>query len=151
MLVAVIKETLRLHAPFPTAFPRSITAGAETAIPDLPSPLPVGTLVSSNTYILGHSTEIWGDDVESWKPQRWLVAEDARKELDSKFVVFRKGPRGCIGRELAMIMIAKAVLGVLERWEFGGAEDLEGNCFLEMQYDECRIQCGERGASAAVP
>ncbi|MCJ1426920.1 hypothetical protein MMC29_004823 [Sticta canariensis] len=151
VLVAVIKETLRLHAPFPTAFPRSITAGAETAIPDLPSPLPVGTLVSSNTYILGHSKEIWGDDAESRKPQRWLVAEDARKELDNKFVVFSKGPRGCIGRELAMIVTAKAVLGVLERWELGGAEDLEGNCFLEMQYDECRIQFAERVASAAVP
>ncbi|MCJ1465370.1 hypothetical protein MMC07_003988 [Pseudocyphellaria aurata] len=70
VLVAVIKETLRLHAPFPTAFPRSIAAGAETVIPDLPTPLPIGTLVSSNTYILGHSKEIWGDDAESWKPQR---------------------------------------------------------------------------------
>ncbi|MCJ1430255.1 hypothetical protein MMC29_008172 [Sticta canariensis] len=151
VLVAVIKETLRLHAPFPTAFPRTITAGAETAIPDLPSPLPIGTRVSSNTYILGHSKEIWGDDADSWKPQRWLVAEDARKELDNRFVVFSKGPRGCIGREIAMIVIAKAVLGVLERWDLGAAKDLTGNSFLEMQYEECRIQFAERGASAAVP
>lgn len=150
VIVAVIKETMRLDAPFPTAFPRNITAGAETAIPDLPTPLPVGTLVSSNSYILGHSTEIWGDDAESWKPQRWLGAEDTRKELDNKFVVFSKGPRGCIGREIAMLAISKAVLGVLERWDLDGAEDLKGNCFLDMQYEECRIQLAERGASAAV-
>jgi cytochrome P450 len=58
-LLAVIKEAIRLHAPFPRAFPRTITAGAEAAIPDLPAPLPVGTSVASNTYILGRSTEIW--------------------------------------------------------------------------------------------
>lgn len=147
VLVAVIKESMRLHAPFPTAFPRNITAGAETIIPDLPTPLPAGTLVSSNTYVLGHSKEIWGDDAEVWKPQRWLGAEDERKELDNKFVVFSKGPRGCIGREIAMLVIAKAVLGALERWDLGTAEDFKGNSFLEMQYEECQIQFAERGAS----
>lgn len=147
VLVAVIKESMRLHAPFPTAFPRSIAAGAQTILPDLPTPLPIGTLVSSNTYILGHSKEIWGDDAESWKPQRWLGAEDVRKELDNKFVVFSKGPRGCIGREIAMLVIAKAVLGVLGRWDLGAAKDLKGNSFLEMQYQECYIHLAERGVS----
>lgn len=150
VLVAVIKETMRLHAPFPTAFPRDVTAGAETAIPDLPTPLPVGTMVSANTYILGHSKEIWGDDAESWKPQRWLGGEEASKELDSKSVVFSKGPRGCIGREIATLVIAMAVLAVLERWNIGAAEDLKGDCFLEMQYKECQIQLAERRAAVGV-
>lgn len=149
VLVAVIKETMRLHAPFPTAFPRDVTAGAETAIPDLPTPLPVGTMVSANTYILGHSKEIWGDDAESWKPQRWLGGE-ASKELDSKFVAFSKGARGCIGREIATLVIAMAVLAVLERWNIGTAEDLKGDCFLEMQYKECQIQLAERRAAVGV-
>lgn len=73
LLLAVIKETLRLHAPFPTAFPRTITAGAETAILSLPAPLPIGTVVASNTYVIGRSKEIWSDDAEIWKPERWLV------------------------------------------------------------------------------
>ena len=147
VLVAVIKETLRLHAPFPTAFPRTITAGAETAIPDLPSHLPVGTQVSANTYILGHSKELWGDDAEAWKPQRWLVNEEARTDLESKFVVFSKGPRGCIGREIAMLVIGKAVRAVLERWDLSDAHDLKGNSFLEMQWDECRVRFVEREGS----
>ena len=154
--VAIIQETPRLHAPFPTAFARSIAAGAKTAISDPPSPSPVGSLVSSNTYMLGHSKEIWGNDAESWKPQRWLVAQDARKELDNKLVIFNKGPRGCIGlenigREIAMIVVAKAVLGVLQRWGLGAAEDIEGNRFLEMPYDECRIRFAEIEALTAVP
>ena len=144
-LTAVIKETLRLHAPFPTAFPRTITPGAEAAIPDLPTPLPVGTIVSSNTYLLGHSKEIWGEDAEVWKPQRWLGnTESIEKELDDAFVVFSKGPRGCIGKEIAMRMLSQAVVGVLLKWKIEATESLRGKNFLEMQYEDCKLIFAER-------
>lgn len=51
VILAVIKETMRLHSSFPTAFPRVIATGAETTIPDLAAPLPVGSLVAATlTY-----------------------------------------------------------------------------------------------------
>lgn len=149
ILVAVIKETLRLHAPFPTGFPRDIARGAETAIPDLAAPLPPGTLVSANPYVLGRSHEVWGPQAETWDPARWLVeSEDERRELEGKWVAFGKGPRGCIGKELAMLMIAAAVKGVLARWEIDSEKrGLGGNCFLEMQFDECQVGFSERKAA----
>ena len=141
VLMAVIKETMRLHAPFPTAFPRCIAPGAETAIPDLPAPLPVGTVVAANTYIIGHSREVWGADVEAWKPERWLQGgESERKKLDDKFVVFSKGPRGCIGRDIALSMVAKAVAGMLGKWDISAEGALRGKGFLEMQYVECGLR-----------
>lgn len=157
LLLAVIKETLRLHAPFPTGFPREIAPGAETAIPHLGAPLPVGTLVSANSYVLGRSREVWGPEAETWDPARWLVGdEDERREMEGRFVAFGKGPRGCIGKELALLMVAAAVRGVLERWEVDcvdvgleGAE-LRGNAFLEMQFDECRVRFLERGDLAGA-
>ena len=139
VLLAVIKESMRLHAPFPTAFPRSITAGAETVIPNLAAPLPVGTTVASNTYILGRSKEIWGDDTNEWKPGRWLSAGDGMQKLDNKFVVFSRGPRSCIGREIATLMIQKAVIGVLENWDITSKGPLRGASLLEMQYAKCDI------------
>jgi benzoate 4-monooxygenase len=139
VLLAVIKETLRLRAPFPTAFPRTIMPGAEIAIPNLPAPLPVGTLVSAHTYVLGRSKKIWGEDAEEWVPWRWLDGGKEKREMEEKFVVFSKGPRGCVGRELAMLLLAKAVVGVLERWEWKSMGELRGNGFLEMQYEDCRI------------
>ena len=140
VLTAVIKETLRLHAPFPTAFPRTITPGAEAAIPDLPAPLPVGTVVSSNTYVLGHSKNIWGEDAELWRPQRWLgITESKEKDLDDAFVVFSKGPRGCIGKEIAIRMLSQAVVSILMRWKIEATGDLRRGSFLEMQYEECGI------------
>ena len=144
VLLAVIKETMRLHAPFPTAFPRSITAGAETAIPDLPAPLPIGTTVASNTYILGRSKEIWGEDADMWKPERWLVAGDEKQKLEDKFVAFSKGPRNCIGREIAMLMIEEALVGILQKWDVSARGSLSGASLLEMQYKQCDIALRDR-------
>ena len=145
MVLAVIKETLRLHSPFPTAFPRVIATGAETAIPDLAVPLPVGSLVAANTYVLGRSKEIWGDDADKWKPERWLRDENDIKRLEDKFVVFGKGPRGCIGKEMAMLVMEKTVVGVLEKWDLIANGSVRGASFLEMQYMECGIAFVEVG------
>lgn len=145
-LVAIIKETIRLHAPFPSAFPRTVTPGAETIIPELPAPLPVGTLISSNTFVLGRSKEIWGHDAETWKPQRWLIDESKNKrELEDKFVAFGKGPRSCLGREIAMLMLTRAVMGILKNWEIRAVESPpKGKSYLEMQYTEFKLSFTER-------
>ncbi|KAF7125565.1 hypothetical protein CNMCM5793_001825 [Aspergillus hiratsukae] len=139
-LQAVIKETLRLTAPFPTAFPRVIRPGAETAIPSLPAPLPVGTMVSANTFVLGRSRELWGNDADEWKPRRWLGSEQHRREMETKFVAFSKGSRSCVGRELAVLVLAQAVIGIIQQWRFRSQGELRGKSFLEMQYDECWIE-----------
>lgn len=136
-LNAVIKETLRLHAPFPTAFPRVINPGAESIIPTLSDPVPVGTTVSANTYVLGRSTEIWGDDAEEWLPQRWLGDETHRREMEGNLVAFSRGSRSCLGKDLAMLVIAKATVEVIRRGLFRSVGELKGRSHLEMQYDWC--------------
>jgi len=62
------------------------------------------------------SKEIRGDDADMWKPDRWLGNEKGIKRLEDRFVVFSKGPRGCGGKEIAMLMMEKTVVGVLEKW-----------------------------------
>ncbi|KAI9036349.1 putative cytochrome P450 pisatin demethylase [Aspergillus affinis] len=139
-LQAVIKETLRLHAAFPTAFPRVIRPGAETIIARLDSPLPVGTRVSANTYVLGQSREIWGDTADQWLPQRWLGDESQRRDMDSKSVAFSKGARGCAGKDLAWLVIAQAVMATVRRWRIRAVGELRGKGFVEMQYDDCWVE-----------
>jgi cytochrome P450 len=53
--------------------------------------------------------------------------------------VFSMGPRGCIGKEIAMQMIETAVIAVLEKWEIKAAGRLDGNSWLEMQFDKCPL------------
>jgi benzoate 4-monooxygenase len=79
-LRAVVKETLRLHAPFPSAFPRIIMPGGESTIPGIVTALPIGTTVYANTWVLGRSKEIWGPDAEEWNPARWIVAGASGKD-----------------------------------------------------------------------
>ncbi|PYI06870.1 cytochrome P450 pisatin demethylase [Aspergillus sclerotiicarbonarius CBS 121057] len=139
-LQAVIKETMRFRAAFPTAFPRVVQPGAEGIIPSLSSPLPVGTTVSANTYVLGRSRELWGDDVDEWTPQRWLGDDEHRRQMETKFVAFSKGPRGCIGRDLALLVLAKAVMALVQQWHIKSVGQLEGRSWLEMQYDDCWLE-----------
>jgi hypothetical protein len=63
-LRSVVKETLRLHAPFPSAFPRTVMPGGELTIPGIVAPLPTGTTVYAHTWVLGRSKEIWGPNAE---------------------------------------------------------------------------------------
>jgi len=178
-LKAVIKETLRLHAPFPSGFPRKIMPGGGSVIPGLARPLPVGTIVYANTWVVGRSKELWGADAEDWKPERWLADRDQAvteriahpqgdidahetdgtvnegtrddaplesisTDLDRKFVAFSKGPRSCIGRDIALRMIERAVWAVLDRWEVVSFGELTGSSWLDMQYEECLLELWER-------
>jgi hypothetical protein len=43
------------------------------------------------------------------------VARDEKQKLEEKALVLSEGPRGCIGKEIAMLMLKKAVVGVLEK------------------------------------
>ena len=70
------------------------------------------------------------------------IVDDATRdeELQSRFVTFSKGPRSCIGREIALRMIERAVRDLLERWEILAKGDLNGRSWLEMRYDECWVE-----------
>ncbi|PWY77510.1 cytochrome P450 pisatin demethylase [Aspergillus heteromorphus CBS 117.55] len=139
-LQAVIKETIRLRAVFPTAFPRVIMPGAETVIPSLSAPLPVGTTVSANSHVLGRSREIWGDNADQWIPQRWLGDEEHCRKMENQFVAFGKGARGCIGRDLAVLVLAKAAMALVQQWKIKSVGQLRGRSHLEMQYDQCWVE-----------
>ena len=153
-LHAVIKETLRFRPPFASGFPRDVAVhgSSDPQIPGLAASLPPGTTVSCNFYVLGRSKEIWGKDANEWKPERWLEArisgEGGRssRDLEDRFVVFGKGPRSCLGKEISMRVLTKTVTEILGRWSIESHGELVGkNCF-EMQYESCWIAFLERGS-----
>ena len=163
-LAAVVKETLRLNPPFPAAFPRDTASEVNSKmLPGIQGSIPTGTTVSCNLYVLGRSKEAWGEDAEQWKPERWLEQnaeageqssdgnwESEKRESmkirkpDEKLVSFGRGPRMCMGREIAMIMIGEAVAAVLSKWDIESVGRLEGKNVFDMQYDLCEIELNER-------
>ena len=81
--------------------------------------------------------------MEEWKPERWLCDDSEKKAMEDKFVVFSKGPRGCVGKEIAMMMLGLAVQRVLEQWYLNAEGKATGKNYLEMQYKECKIRFTE--------
>ena len=66
--------------------------------------LPDGTVVYKGDvvvwlpYAMGRSKQIWGEDAEEFKPERWITAEgELRREAASKWPAFHAGPRICLG------------------------------------------------------
>ena len=143
VLNAVVKESMRYNAPFPTAFPRDVTPGAENSIPGIKKPLPIGTLVGVNPWVISHDSAVWGHDARQWNPQRWLdvpPSDAAEKALDEKLLVFGKGSRGCIGKEIAFLIVTQAVTGLLRTWKIERVGEVRQAAWLEMQTEHCGLR-----------
>ncbi|KAL9609349.1 MAG: hypothetical protein Q9167_005873 [Letrouitia subvulpina] len=104
-----IDEGLRLGSP------TSLTAreaSRDTMLPrgggpDGEAPIFVakGTRITVDIFGLHHREDIWGQDVEEFRPERW---ENRERGFD--FIPFGVGPRACIGRKLLHELETKKLL-----------------------------------------
>lgn len=125
---AVIRETLRHRPPAGTARMAPPGTGFELALPDGRRLCPDGVVIYLNSFIIQHDRGVWGDTVDAWMPERWLG--DMSWLPASAWRPFERGPRSCIGLELAQIE-AKVILAlVARRYDFVkvglGELDLDG-------------------------
>ncbi|KAI9507510.1 cytochrome P450 [Russula earlei] len=94
-LTAVIKETLRLAVPSPASLPRVVPpSGAMISGAKIPG----GTIVGQSALFVSFSEDIFDQPCE-FLPERWL--QPGSKSLENWLVVFSKGPRSCLGINLA--------------------------------------------------
>ena len=98
----VINEVFRIAAVIPlnervavrdTTLPRG--GGPEGTEPIF---IPKGRQVLIATYAMQHRADIWGEDVEDFRPERW---EEDRK-VGWEFIPFGKGLRACLGRAFSL-------------------------------------------------
>lgn len=97
-MLQVINETIRYVGIVPM---NERAAVVDTTLPrgggpdgSAPVFIPKGTQVLVPTYSMQHREDIWGADVEEYKPERW----EGRK-FGWDFVPFGGGARQCIGRK----------------------------------------------------
>jgi len=117
----VIKETLRLHPPFPL-IPRLCRETCTVQGYTVPS----GTRVTINAWALGRDPQHWGDDAESFKPERFekLSAVDF-KGTDYEFLPFGAGRRVCPGIAYAMANVQLALTELLLRFDWKLPDGME--------------------------
>lgn len=106
LLQNVVLESLRLYPPVPV----DIKAAAVDDVLPGNFPIPAGTRVSYDPYVLGRCEKLWGPDALQFNPDRW----DKMKTLPSayEFPMFQAGPRICLGESLAKFE-ASLLLGLL--------------------------------------
>ena len=106
----VIHESLRLYPP---VWLISRTAVADDVVAGYA--VPAGALVCVSPWLLHRRTDVWGDDVEDFVPDRFSGRDDVFAPGGS-FLPFGAGPRQCIGQQFALlestIVLATIVDGV---------------------------------------
>eukprot|EP01080_Neovahlkampfia_damariscottae_P007897 gene7897-12365_t len=104
---AVINETLRLKNPASGALRSLLTDYTIRG-----HVIPKDTLVVASFLAVGMNKNIWGNDVDDFKPERFLNRD--MKDLRYVFSPFSSGPRVCIGKRFAememILIIAKAMM-----------------------------------------
>ncbi|ESK89624.1 hypothetical protein Moror_8638 [Moniliophthora roreri MCA 2997] len=117
-LTAVIKESLRLSHGVVTPMTRVVSdSGAVIA----GRPVPPGTIVSIGNSFVHMNADIFPDPARFY-PERWL--EDRDHLLDRYLVSFGKGPRACLGINLAWSELYMILGNVFRKLDFQSRSDL---------------------------
>ncbi|KAK7464376.1 hypothetical protein VKT23_006543 [Stygiomarasmius scandens] len=94
-LTAVIKESLRLSIGVPVGLLREVQPASAQI---MGYEIPRGTIVSVSATFMHWNPDVFPDP-HKFSPKRWL--QDRDRKLDSYLVPFSRGPRQCIGMNLA--------------------------------------------------
>ena len=113
-LQAVIKEALRLH---PGLASNIRTALHDTILPtgggcsgQAPIFVKKGTHIKISLYALQRQKDVWGEDAEEFRPERW----DTIRPSHWAYLPFGGGPRLCPGYQLGLAQIAYAVVRITQ-------------------------------------
>ena len=124
-LDAVVREAMRMHPAVGMILERYVPDSG-LHLPD-GSFLPTGVIVGMNPYIIARNQDIWGDDAEIFRPERWLRDEE-HHESDEDYqerlrcmnradLSFGAGSRICIGKNLALLEMYKVIATLVMRYK----------------------------------
>lgn len=121
---ASIREAQRLHPVIGMALPRRVPRGSGGGMAVHGLAIPPGTTVGCNPVSLHRSRDIFGDDAESFRPERWLGGgddggdeEERIRAMERYNLIWGGGARTCPGRHLAEMLVSKIVPALVANFE----------------------------------
>jgi len=137
-----IDEAMRLHSTSAIGLPRIVTSPEGIAYGD--NVYGAGTVLSVPSYTIHHDSKVWGEDVEQFKPDRWLKEKlTARQNLC--FNPFSYGPRACVGQNVARMELALIIGTAFHRYDFElYQQTLESHEGFSKKPDECWLGIARR-------
>lgn len=120
-LDACVKEAFRLHPAPGLPMERIVPEGGlEIAGRRVAG----GTIVGCSAWVMHRNKDVFGEDVEAFRPERWLAqdskdgSEEQRiKAMNGMMLQFGMGSRTCIGKNISLLEIYKLVPSMLRRFE----------------------------------
>ncbi|KAL7936156.1 cytochrome P450 [Trichoderma chlorosporum] len=118
-LQAVLYEALRVYSPAGLTPDRDVPQEGMTINGQF---VPGGTVVGSSAWVIHSLPEVWGADVDEFRPERWLEGESSG-ELKRFFFAFGGGTRTCIGKNISWIEMEKLVATLVMRYDLELVDD----------------------------
>ncbi len=114
-LDACIQESLRVHPAAGLILERVVPPqGIEICGRFVPG----GTIVGCNAWVLHRRPEVFGQDVDSFRPERWIEASPEQlKEMKATMLTFGAGARTCLGKNISLLELYKLVPTFLRNFE----------------------------------
>ncbi|TKA72875.1 hypothetical protein B0A55_06648 [Friedmanniomyces simplex] len=137
-LQACLNETNRLWSIVPGNARRS---NKDTTLPrgggpDGQSPIfiPAQTDVNYSIHVMHRRKDLWGEDAEEFKPERW-----SGRKPGWEYLPFNGGPRICIGQQFALTEASYVTVRLLQRFDEirAGAHELEGRITSNLTLTSC--------------
>ncbi|KAK5131531.1 hypothetical protein LTR08_000858 [Meristemomyces frigidus] len=116
-LQAVVWEGLRKTPPLFGLQPKVAPPGGETVNGVF---FPGGTQVAICDAALTHRQDIFGEDAEIFRPERWLEADETTrsKYLSTVELIFGSGRFGCLGRNIGLLELNKVFVELLRHFDW---------------------------------
>lgn len=76
--------------------------------------IPKGKGVAWSTYHMHRSRELYGDDAEEFRPERWETGE--LDGIGFGFMPFHAGPRTCLGKDFAITEASCVIVKILQHF-----------------------------------
>ncbi|GAB1193437.1 hypothetical protein APSETT444_002653 [Aspergillus pseudonomiae] len=119
-LAACIKEGIRMHPITGVSFPRHApSSGCMIGEHYIPGNARIGV----NPGVMHFSKTIFGEDADRFRPERWIDGDASR--MDRHIMQFGMGARTCLGKNISMCEIYKAIPELLRSFAFELGRDEE--------------------------
>ena len=122
-LRACVDETMRMSPSVGSSLFREVQKGGAMVDGEF---IPAGCDVGTPIYSIQHSAEYFSNPF-TFSPERWIVGESGATQesvalASSAYVPFSSGPRGCVGKGMALTEMMLTMAVVLYRLDFKIAE-----------------------------
>ncbi|XP_010273926.1 PREDICTED: cytochrome P450 72A15-like [Nelumbo nucifera] len=113
LVTMILNEVQRLYPPVVNLFRYT---HKKTKLRDIS--LPAGIELYFPTYLMHHDPDIWGEDAQEFRPERFSEGFSKASKDQVAFYPFGWGPRFCLGQGFAAIEAKMALAMILQHFSF---------------------------------